>query len=62
VIRYTSNRWLLLTGLRTGTSYESTYAFTRDVVGYDLAGFFERNSARFRTLLEGVLKALLEAQ
>jgi hypothetical protein len=38
---------------------ESTYAFCREVLGYDLAGFFARISARFRIEVEAVLKALL---
>jgi hypothetical protein len=31
----------------------------RDVVGYDLAGFFTRNSKILRKEVEAVLKALL---
>nr|ABV27350.1 hypothetical protein YS_M60-F11.178 [Chloracidobacterium thermophilum] len=37
----------------------STYDFMRDVVGYDLEGFFRRNSQRLRGEVEAVLKALL---
>jgi len=61
-IRYTQARWLLLTGTTGGPTTESTYAFCRDVLGYDLAGFFERNAARFRSELEGVLTTLLGAK
>ena len=57
--RYTAARWLLLTGDRVGSPTESTYSFCRDVLGYDLAGFFERHSARFRAEIEAVLSALL---
>ena len=60
-IRYTQARWLLLTGTLTGLATESTYAFCREILDYDLAGFFERNSKRFRSELEEVLKMLLEA-
>ncbi len=60
VIRYTQARWLLLTGTKGGTPTDSTYAFCRDILGYDLAGFFERNSARFKAELEKVLIALLK--
>jgi hypothetical protein len=59
--RYAQARWLLLTGTTAGTATESTYAFCRDVLGYDLAGFFERTAARFRAAVETVLKALLGA-
>src|SRR6185437_1025862 len=59
VTRYTQARWLMLTGTTGGTSVDSTYVFCRDVLGYDLAGFFQRNSARFKIELEAVLTALL---
>jgi len=58
--RYTQARWLLLTGTKKGAPTQSTYAFCRDVLGYDLAGFFERNSVRFRAELEKVLTVLLK--
>jgi hypothetical protein len=58
--RYTEARWLLMTGTRDGSPIESTYGFCRDVLGYDLAAFFERNSARFKAALEEVLAALLK--
>ncbi|MGB6430731.1 MAG: hypothetical protein WBF06_09100 [Candidatus Acidiferrales bacterium] len=59
-MRYTEARWLLLTGTKAGSTVESTYAFCRDVLGYDLAAFFERNSARFKGEIEKVLTALLK--
>ena len=37
----------------------STYDFMRDVVGYDLAEFFERNSETLRTEMDGILRKLL---
>jgi hypothetical protein len=57
--RYVAARWLLLTGTTQGSALDSTYSFTRDVLGYDLAAFFERNSARFRELLEQIVTNLL---
>ena len=57
--RYRENLWLMLTGTTGGTTTESTYAFCRDVVGYDLADFFRRYSPRIKTEIEAVLKALL---
>lgn len=57
--RYVAARWLLLTGTTDGSPTDSVYVFCRDVLGYDLAAFFERNSGRFRTLLEDVVAELL---
>ena len=62
VTRYTASRWLILRGRKGGTPFDSTYAFCREVVGYDLAAFFERNSPRIRAVLEDVLKNLMESK
>ena len=59
--RYALARWLLLIGSTSGKATESTYTFCRDVVGYDLAAFFERNSGRIKAELEAILQKLLEA-
>jgi len=58
--RYRQNMWLLLTGTIDGPTTASTYAFCREVIGYDLAAFFQRHSARIKTEIESVLKALLK--
>ncbi len=57
--RYQNARWLILRGTPTGKVTSSTYEFCRQVLDYDLAGFFERNSPRFRQEIETILKALL---
>lgn len=57
--RYQRARWLLLRGTTSGTSLDSAYAFVKQVVGYDLAAFFQRNSAVLKTRIEGVLQKLL---
>ncbi|MFN8485647.1 MAG: hypothetical protein U0768_21615 [Anaerolineae bacterium] len=59
--RYQENLWLLLTGTVHGAATASTYAFCHEVVGYDLAGFFTRNSSRIRDEVENVVKTLLSA-
>lgn len=59
--RYSGAQWLILRGVKGGSSLNSTYTFCRDVVGYDLAAFFERNSGEIRTNMELTLKALLSA-
>lgn len=57
--RYLRAQWLILRGTVSGSPLVSTYSFARDVLGYDLAGFFNRNSARIRTEVEIVIEALL---
>lgn len=58
--RYRNERWVLLTGLTgNASSHESIYSFCKDVVGYDLAGFFQRNSPALKKEVETVLRALL---
>jgi hypothetical protein len=59
VIRYRNEKWALLTGNKEGPTTRSTYSFMKDVVGFDLAGFFERNSPRLRKEIDAVLNALL---
>ncbi len=57
--RYQRARWLLLRGTTKGTSLDSAYVFTKQVVGYDLASFFRRNSAVLKEQIEDVLQKLL---
>jgi hypothetical protein len=54
--RYRNAGWLVLKGTTEGDTYRSSYAFMRDVVGYDLQGLFERNQ---QTLQEQVRRALI---
>ena len=59
-MRYRLEKWTVLTGLvGLDDPLVSTYDFMRNVVGYDLAAFFERNSKVLRTEIDAVLKALL---
>lgn len=60
-LRYQQARWLLLIGSVNGAKTESSYAFCREILGYDLASFFQRNSEQLKKKLEEVLKALLSA-
>lgn len=60
VTRYRNEQWVILTGAVTESSpVESTYAFVRDVLGFDLAGFFTRNSTALKREVERILQALL---
>lgn len=59
--RYQAARWAVLKGNTGNTSpLTSTYAFMRDVVGYDLSAFFERNHNKLREEVEKVLIVLLK--
>ncbi|HEU0001006.1 MAG TPA: hypothetical protein VFQ36_08915, partial [Ktedonobacteraceae bacterium] len=58
-MRYQRARWLLLRGTVDGSTTDSTYVFLRDVVGYDLAAFFLRNSVTLRNEIDIVLEKLL---
>ena len=63
LLRYRAEKWSVVTGV-VGVSDArlSTYDFMRDVVGYDLAAFFERNSGTLREEINTTLKALLAAE
>jgi hypothetical protein len=62
-LRYRSERWVLLTGVVGKSSpHESIYAFTEEIIGYDLASFFQRNSGALKREIEKVLTALLRAE
>ncbi len=60
-IRYRMEKWAMLTGdISTDDDLKSVYAFMKNIVGYDLAAFFERNSDTLRIELDRVLRSLLE--
>jgi hypothetical protein len=62
-LRYTAEKWLLLTGsVEMDDPHKSIYAFMKAVVGYDLAEFFKRNRIFFKRQVTQILKSLLEAQ
>lgn len=58
-LRYQRARWLILRGTTIGTPLDSTYAFFRDVIGYDLAGFFSHNSPTLKSEITSVMEKLL---
>lgn len=60
LLRYRAEKWSVLTGVSgINDPMLSTYDFMKDVVGYDLAAFFKRNSKLLRREIDAVLKALL---
>ena len=59
--RYRAARWVVVTGTRgSDDPLTSTYDFMREVVGYDLAGFFERNAGILQAEVAHVLQSLLD--
>jgi len=59
VERYERGKWLVLRGYLGNDALTSTFAFMREVVGYDLASFFDRNAATIREFTHSVLESLL---
>lgn len=59
VLRYRNNRCGILTGTRGHGSLASLYDFMNEIVGYDIVGFYEANSASIRTEIEAILETLL---
>lgn len=57
--RYQRAQWLILRGTTSGKSTDSTYAFCREVLGYDLAGFFRHNSDAIKDETLAVFEGLL---
>lgn len=60
LVRYRMEKWAVVTGVVGARDpLLSTYDFMKEVVGYDLAAFFKRNSKVLRTEIDKVLNALL---
>lgn len=57
--RYRSDGMLVLTGVLDDDPTISTFAFFDQVVGFDLAGFFERNKGRLQTEMQQIIVQLL---
>ncbi|NET55986.1 MAG: hypothetical protein F6K47_07390 [Symploca sp. SIO2E6] len=63
VLRYRASKWFILTGMvGANDPLKSTYDFVKNVVGYDLAAFFERNSETIKNEVDVVLEALLSSK
>lgn len=58
--RYERGKWLVLRGIVGGSNISSTYSFARDVIGYDLAAFFQRNNQQLKNFTANILKSLLQ--
>lgn len=57
--RYARAQWVILRGTVGGSRFDSTYVFCREVLGYDLAGFFRRNSKIIKAETLAVFEGLL---
>lgn len=62
VLRYRNSRCGILTGMRGVGALVSLYDFMDEIVGYNLAGFFEANSINIRTEIEAILETLLRPE
>ena len=60
--RYINSRAGILVGSTYDDVYTSLFSFTNHILGYDLAGFFQRNSYILRSEMQSVLNDLLSAQ
>lgn len=60
MLRYRTEQWAIITGIvGANDPFSSIYDFMKDIVGYDLADFFRRNSHELRVQIDAVLKGLL---
>jgi len=60
--RYRNAKLLVLTGVMSDDDTVSTYAFFRNVIGFELDTFFKANSRKMRVRCLKVLDALLKAK
>ncbi len=62
VLRYRNNRCGVLIGTTNGNNQASLYAFCEQILDYDLAGFFKRQSTVIKKEIHDVLEVLLSAE
>ena len=62
VLRYRNNRCGILIGTTNGNNQMSLYAFCEQVLDYNLAKFFKRQSATIKKEIHDVLETLLSAE
>lgn len=61
MLRYRNNRCGIMIGSISDDSHISLFAFSKNILDYDLARFFEKNSEQFKNEINAVLKVLLNA-
>jgi hypothetical protein len=62
VLRYRNSRGGIIIGTASGSSQTSLFVFFKEVLGYDLADFFDRNSAIIKSEVYSTLEILLRAE
>ncbi len=61
LLRYRAQKWSILTGvIGISDPLLSTYDFLKEVIGYDLAGFLNRNQETLKNEVSTILEKLLE--
>ncbi|WP_228060522.1 MULTISPECIES: hypothetical protein [unclassified Coleofasciculus] len=61
VLRYRNSRGGIIIGTTSGSNQSSLFAFSKEVMTYDLADFFRRNSELIKSEIHDTLEALLSA-
>ena len=61
VLRYRNSRCGVMIGSKSENPHVSLFAFSKEILGFDLAAFFKKNSKKFKIEINSVLKALLDA-
>lgn len=59
VTRYRNSRCGILIGISSENPEVSLFSFCRDILGYDLADFFKRNSGTIKSEITSILETLL---
>ncbi|QJB29855.1 hypothetical protein HF329_00420 [Chitinophaga oryzae] len=62
VLRYRNNRCGIMVGSLSEDPGVSIFAFCKNILGYDLADFFKRNSPKIKDEVFSILNALLDAK
>ena len=60
--RYRDAGMLVLTGVRSSDPTVSTFAFFKEIVGYDLESFFVRSSRRIKKVIHSLIEKLLSPE
>ena len=61
VLRYKNSRGGVIVGNLTGSSYESLFAFFKEILNYDLENFFCKNTEIIKKEMHDTLEVLLNA-
>lgn len=62
VLRYRNSRGGIIIGTTSGNNQTSLFIFSKEVLGYDLADFFHRNSEVIKSEVYSTLEILLRAE